>query len=104
MQLDANNLLNYASRLEGQELLTLKRKSAFAVKKVTADGIEIIPGSTGELRRVSRERIKQVCDEYARSKSLNPGDYQAITFDASYLMSLIHGFLHDCESGENASK
>jgi hypothetical protein len=103
VQIDANNLLNYASSLEGQELLTLKRKSAFAVK-VTPDGIEIIPGSTGELRRVSRERIKQVCDEYAHSKSLSPGDYQHITFDASYLVSLIHGFLQDHESGENASK
>jgi hypothetical protein len=44
---------------------------------------------------VSAERIQRVCDEFAQSKSIKPGDYQTITFDASYLMALVDGFLRD---------
>jgi hypothetical protein len=93
MHLDANNLLSFAATLERRELVTLKRKMAFEVK-VTPDGLEIIPGSTGKCRRVSSGRIQRVCDEFGHSKSIKPGDYRTATRDASYLIALIDAYLH----------
>ena len=89
--LDANNLLQYASHLKGQRLFTISREKPFTVR-VTPDGLEITPGSTGEPRKVSAELVQRVCDEYSQSKSTSPGDYQRMTFDASYLIALIDGF------------
>ena len=93
MPLDANSLLGYVDALDNRQLVTLARKKPFNVR-ATPDGIEIIPASK-HLRRVSREKIQRLCNEYTHSKSMKPGDYKAVSFDASYLLAVVDGFLHD---------
>jgi hypothetical protein len=54
-----------------------------------AGGIEFVPESTGKPRLVTRDMVRRVFDEYGASRSLTPGHYQSITFDASYLLAVI---------------
>lgn len=88
MKISADSLIRFTKTLQGKPLATMACGKPFMVEVVTA-GIEITPASSGTPRTVARNRIQLVCDEYNRSKSLKPGDYQAITLDASYLLALI---------------
>jgi hypothetical protein len=86
--ISADTLIRFAKTLERKRLATMARSKGFTVAVVKA-GIEITPASSGTPRTVAKSRIQLVCDEYNRSKSLKPGDYQTITLDASYLLALI---------------
>src|SRR5439155_26327825 len=86
--LTADDLLRFGSTLEGERLTTLRYSKPFTLR-VLPNGLEITPGSSGEPRLVFREMVQAVCDEYKRSRSTRPSDYQAITFDVSYLLALI---------------
>lgn len=88
MRPTAFHILVFAQTLEGTQLITHARARPFSLK-VIPTGIEFVPESTGEPRRVSTEMVQLVYDEYTRSQSLRPSHYQAITFDASYLLALI---------------
>ncbi|MHB8878693.1 MAG: hypothetical protein ACYC8T_33760 [Myxococcaceae bacterium] len=84
----ADELLRFATTLEGEQLVTLSRGAAFSLR-VLPDGIEFTPLSSGKPRRILREMVQSVCEEYRRSGSIKPGDYLSVTFDASYLLALI---------------
>jgi hypothetical protein len=86
--IDADDLLRFASRIEGQRLKTRVRGAGFSVR-ILAEGLEITPESSGEPRLVRREGIEIVLDEYHRSSSLQPADYHEITWDSSYLLTLV---------------
>ena len=90
--LTADELLRYASELEGQQLTTAGGRALFSVR-VLPQGIEVTPASSGTPRTISRETIQLVIDQYEQSRNLQPGQYQSITFDASYLLGIISHFL-----------
>lgn len=90
----ADELLRYASTLEEQRLKTAGGRATFTVR-VLEHGLEVTPQSSGRPRIVPRETIQVVIDEYERSRNLQPGQYQSITFDASYLLSIIAHYLHE---------
>jgi hypothetical protein len=92
--LTADELLRYASELEGQRLETAGGRAAFTVR-VLPRGIEVTPESSGTPRIVARETIQLVIDEYEQSRNLQPGQYQSITFDASYLLGIIAHYLSE---------
>jgi hypothetical protein len=92
--LTADSLLRFASGLEGERLTTMARGAAFTLR-VLPVGIEITPESSGEARLVPREKVGRVCAEFQRLRSTKPGDYQAITFDASYLLAVIDLYERD---------
>lgn len=97
--LTADDLLRFATTLEGEPLTTLERRARFTVHVVPA-GLEITPASSGKTRLVSREIVQRVCDEFERSRSERPGHYQEITFDASYLLAIIDRYRR-AESGSS---
>jgi hypothetical protein len=89
-----DKLLDFASSLEGDQLKTAGGRATFTLR-VVPRGIEVTPASSGKPRLVSREMIQLVLDEYERSRNLTPGQYQAITFDASYLLVVIARYIHE---------
>jgi plasmid stabilization system protein ParE len=90
--LTAETLLRFTATLEGKRIQTLAQRAVFTVRVLPA-GVEITPVSTRKPRLVAREVVDRVCEEYSRSHSMQPGHYQAITFDASYLLALISRYL-----------
>jgi hypothetical protein len=92
--LTADHLLQYASRLEGQRLTTAGGRATFTIR-VLPRGLEVTPESSGNARIISLQIIQLVIDQYEQSRNLQPGQYQSITFDASYLLALIAHFLHE---------
>lgn len=84
----ANELLRFVSTLEGETLVTGAQQAAFSVC-VVPEGLKITPASSGTSRVVRREQIRRVLDEYARSGSTRPVDYQSVSFNSSYLLALI---------------
>jgi hypothetical protein len=84
----AEELLRFATGLQGERLETRVRRAGFSVQVFPA-GLEITPESSGSPRLVDPARIQLVLDEYHRTRSMRKRDYQDITFDASYLLALI---------------
>src|SRR4051794_17860384 len=91
MPTSAKDLLHYLKTCTTDRLLTVARQKAFRAKPLP-NGIEITPESTGEPRRIPLERIQRFCDEFAVRESLNPGDYRDVTFDASYLITILDSY------------
>jgi hypothetical protein len=55
----------------------------------------VTPESSGTPRIISPEIIQLVIEQYEQSRNLQPGQYQSITFDASYLLGIIAHFLQE---------
>jgi hypothetical protein len=91
-KLTADELLRYASTLEGQRLTTAGGRATFTAR-VLPRGLEVTPDSSGTPRTVTREIIALVIDQYEQSRNLAPGPYHAITFDSSYLLGIIAHYL-----------
>jgi len=83
-----DQLLSYASGLEGEHLATAGGRATFTLRRVP-HGIEIVPDSSKKPRIVRRETIQLVLDQYEQSRNLQPGQYQKISFVASYLLGRI---------------
>lgn len=83
-----DDLLRLASRLEGQRLVTAARGAAFIVNALP-DGIEVVPASTDRPRKVGVSTISRFLEEHNTSGVQRPGHYQDITFDASYLLTIL---------------
>jgi hypothetical protein len=92
--LTTDKLLRYASTLEGQRLTTAGGRATFTVR-VLPRGIEVTPESSGTPRIVSHETIQLVITQYEQSRNLQPGQYQSITFDASYVLGIIAHYLRE---------
>jgi hypothetical protein len=88
----AHDFLRFASSIEGERLTTAARGAAFTIRTLPR-GIEITPESSGMSRVVNHERIDLFLQEYERSRSVRPGHYQDITFDASYLLAITARFV-----------
>lgn len=88
--LTADQLLAFASNLDGGHVQTVARGAKFLVK-VVPEGIEITPASSGEPRTILRAHIESVLETFNRTSSLQPSDYHEITFHSSYLLALIEG-------------
>ena len=92
IQITAQELTAFAATLAGQELHTRTRHVPFSVR-VTRGGLEFRPGSSGKPRTTGSGRLDQVLEEFAMSQSLRPGHYQALTVDASYILTLLARYL-----------
>lgn len=92
--LTADELLRYASKLEGQRLTTAGGRATFTIR-ILPRGLEVTPESSGTPRIVAPETIQLVIDQYEQSRNLQPGQYHSLTFDSSYLLSIIAHFLRE---------
>ncbi|MDB6137899.1 MAG: hypothetical protein JWO94_971, partial [Verrucomicrobiaceae bacterium] len=97
--ISAQALLAFASSRAGDTFHTLTRKVAFSVA-VSEGCIVFTPQTTNKSRRQTNDRIEAVCREFNASGSLRPGNYADISFDASYILALIHA----AESPSNHKK
>jgi hypothetical protein len=76
------------SRLDGSELRTLKRGSAFRIRMAT-EGLLIAPASSGVERLVTWPSIAVVLERFNRERSLSPSRYQDLSFNKSYILALL---------------
>jgi hypothetical protein len=77
-----------AESLEGEPIQTSRRKADVTVE-VYGDGLIFTPASTKQPRPQSRKGIEQVLNRFNETQSLAPVDYQDITVNASYILTLI---------------
>ncbi|MEW5930398.1 MAG: hypothetical protein AB1941_23300 [Gemmatimonadota bacterium] len=89
-----DDLLRYASDLQNERLTTAGGRASFTVR-VLPRGIEITPESSRKPRLVQRDKIRAVLDQYQESRNLQPGQYQAISFDASYVLGILARYLKE---------
>lgn len=84
----SSSLLQFIRSHSDTVFVTRSRRAAFSAEVM--DGTLVItPHSTRKPRRLRGDVIDRVCAEFTVSGSLSPGDYHDITFDSSYLVTLI---------------
>ena len=81
-------LVAFARKLSGETLQTRQRGKPFEVS-VVAGAVEVTPGS-GMPRALSRKSVEEVLERFRESGSYSPGHYADVTFNASYVLTLIH--------------
>lgn len=83
----ADKLVTFARTLEGETLFTLHRRRPFTVVVIGND-IEITP-STGSPRRTDPNHIDLLLNKLRSTGSFQPGQYTEVTFNASYILTLV---------------
>ena len=81
-------LVRFVEKLEDKQLTTKAQRKEFTVG-VVGDSLEYTPTSSGAPRKQPGKTLSRVCDEFSRTNSFKPGDYQSITFNASYALAVI---------------
>lgn len=93
MELDIKDFLSFLKTLDRQSFRTLHRKLLFEVN-VVPSGLYYTPKSSGTPRIQQWKFIERVALRFKETESLHPGDYQDITVNASYLLTLIDFYLN----------
>ena len=88
MHISSEEFLHFASTLEGERITTAGGRASFTVR-VLPMGLEITPDSSRKPRFVRPDKIQAVLNEYEQSRKLQPGQYQSVTFDSSYLLGIV---------------
>lgn len=91
--IDFNSFIAFCRSLEGQTLPTIGGRAQFVLSSVRSDGLYYTVLSTLKVRKASRRYIAHVLKQYRMTNSLRPVDYQHITLNASYTLSLIKLYL-----------
>lgn len=91
-QVSANDIIHFVRSIEGHELKTAAQNKAFTVR-LTGDGVEYTPLSTGKPRGHQHKWLARVCDEFSRTNSFKPVDYQHLSVNASYALVVIAKYL-----------
>lgn len=92
MELDIKEFLSFLKTLDGQPFRTLHRKLLFEVN-VVPSGLYYTPKSSGTPRIQQWKFIERVALRFKETESFHPGDYQDISVNASYLLTLIDVYL-----------
>ena len=87
-RITADALMRFARTLDGQVLTTSARGVPFTVS-VAGGRLEFTPASTGKSRPASPASLDRVLQQFAATGSTSPGDYQQLTVNASYILTLI---------------
>ena len=82
----------FVQTLAGKQLTTRAQHRPFTVR-VTGGGLEFLPGSTQRPRPESSATLDRVLEEFAANESLQPRQYQDLTRNASYVLSVIALYL-----------
>lgn len=99
MKIALNEFISYLRSIDGQRVLTQFQHKPFTV--VTAsNGLYITPQSTGISRFHDLETLSRIVEEYNRTGSLLPKDYQDITWNSSYTLALIKAYLEQATTGQ----
>lgn len=104
MKPTCEELISFAKTILGQELKTASRQRPFTVD-VADDGFVFTPATGVARGTTDRKRAEKILARFAETGSLRPGDYQGITFNASYFLSLLSAYQqeHLTKEGRSAS-
>ena len=92
VKIDPEKLFKFVKTIEEKLLTTSARKTQFSVK-VLEDDLVFTPISSGKPRKEVSRNIVKVIERFNDSKSIQPKDYQDITFNSVYLVTLIEMYL-----------
>lgn len=81
-------LLAFCRTKRGEMMTTLVRKSPFRIE-VAGDYLAITPGSSQAPRHERKSSISSLLDRLAKTQSFQMSDYQDVTFNASYVLSIV---------------
>lgn len=81
-------LLAFCHAKRGEMMTTLVRKSPFRIE-VAGDYLAITPGSSQAPRLERKSSIGSLLDRLAQTQSFQMSDYQDVTFNASYVLSIV---------------
>ncbi|PNG46380.1 hypothetical protein WDL1CHR_04694 [Variovorax sp. WDL1] len=85
------SFLRRCQTLEGHVLHTGTHAKPFTVE-VEGSTVYFVPHSSGKRRRADPRKTERVLSQLAESKAWAPGEYQAITYHASYILAVAkHG-------------
>jgi hypothetical protein len=87
-----HDLKAYARSLAGQTLETMTQRKQFTVD-VSATGFTFTPASTAKPRTRSDRKVQRVLERYHEQRSLRPMDYQDMTVNASYILTILQRYL-----------
>jgi hypothetical protein len=93
MKIKYDDFRSFINTINGQSFHTLYRKVAFDVH-VDQSGLKYTPASSGKPRIQKWKFIERVVLRYEETGSIQPSDYQDITANASYLLTLINHYLN----------
>jgi hypothetical protein len=91
-RISTDSFLAFCQSLEGQELTTRAGRSKFTVC-LAGDGLEYTPLSSKKPRPHERRFIERVLDRFEKTGSFITSDYNGLTVNASYTLTLIDRFL-----------
>ena len=80
-------LFAFARSVEGEPLETLHRPRPFSVL-VDGAKLSITPGSR-KPRATTRIRVAEVLKKLEKTGTFQPGQYQHLTYNASYVLALV---------------
>jgi len=81
-------LLAFCHTKHGEIMTTLVRKSTFRIE-VAGDYLAITPGSSQAPRLERKSSISSLLNRLAKTQSFQMSDYQDVTFNASYVLSIV---------------
>lgn len=81
-------LLAFCHAKRGEMMTTLVRKSPFRIQ-VARDYLAITPDSSQAPRLKRKSSIGSLLDRLAKTQSFQMSDYQDVTFNASYVLSIV---------------
>lgn len=84
--------------LDGQRLETSRRRLGFTVR-VTGNGLEYTPESSGKPRPDTWQSIERVLDRYNETRSLELSEYHDITHNSSYVMTVLRRLFNAGDRG-----
>jgi hypothetical protein len=87
-----DELKAFGSGLVGETLVTRFRKRHFSLS-VTEEGFEYTPDVSGKRRKSQWRWIERFLQRYNEKRSLHPGDYNDISRNASYILTIIRAYL-----------
>jgi hypothetical protein len=88
LRITADDVIALARSLNGQTLETLHRPRAFTVE-IDGDHIVFTPSKSNYPRRHDKNTLQRICDTFSETNSYHPSDYNEISRNASYTLTLI---------------
>ncbi|MDP9317217.1 MAG: hypothetical protein M3R24_41235 [Chloroflexota bacterium] len=89
--INLSELKAFAATLADTPLATRAQGKPFTVT-VTKSGFQYVPSSTKKRRTNTYKAIESVLDRFASLGSYQPGQYNDLTVNASYLLAIIELF------------
>ena len=94
-KIDAQDLIRFCIRLDGQELRTLRNLAPFRISvNQTASSLHFTPASSRQTRTCPLAEVRRFLDQYEATKSWSTRDYlPSVTNNASYLLVVLDYYI-----------